>query len=42
MSEDHGSKKSKNNMPPNADGLKRRDLLLSGSALVAPSAMGNR
>ena len=35
MSEDHGSKKSKNNTPPNADGLERRDLLLSGSALVA-------
>ena len=39
MSTDQGDGKSEGGVAPNSEGLKRRDLLLSGSSLVAASAL---
>ena len=39
MSKDRGRAKSEDGMALNREGLKRRDLLLSGTSLVAASAL---
>ena len=39
MNKDHKHGKSKDSITQNSDGLKRRDLLLSGTSLVAASAL---